>query len=191
MIGKSLSCSGSIADQRFLDIVQDNFLSQHVVDPTRGQNVLDLVISSEPDLITECIVEGKIGSTDHNTVIFSAAIKQRNLNERSFSRRNFWKMDVGSLLSDLKGYDWNSLLIGDAEQQWNMLMGTLNNLISKHVPFVERRKRKYPWIAKQVLRACKDKRRCWKNLQSNNSVENELKYMQAKRASDQSVEWSK
>ena len=174
---KALSCSGSSADQRFLDKVQDNFLSQHVVDPTRGQNVLDLVFSSEPDLITECIVEGKIGSTDHNTVIFSAAIKQRNLNERSFSRRNFWKMDVGSLLYDLKGYDWNSLLIGDAEQQWNMLMGTLNNLISKHVPFVERRKRKYPWITKQVLRACKDKRRCWKNLQSNNSVENELKYM--------------
>ena len=188
---EALSCSGSIADQRFLDMVQDNFLSQHVVDPTRGQHVLDLLMSSEPDLITECIVEGNIGSTDHNTVIFSAAIKQRNLNERSFSRRNFWKMDAGSLLSDLKGYDWNSLLIGDAEQQWNMLMGTLNDLISKHVPFVERRKRKYPWIAKQVLRACKDKRRCWKNLQSNNSVENELKYMQAKRASDQSVEWSK
>ena len=188
---KALSCSGSIADQRFLDIVQDNFLSQHVVDPTRGQNVLDLVFSSEPDLITECIVEGKIGSTDHNTVIFSAAIKQRNLNERSFSRRNFWKMDVGSFLSDLKGYDWNSLLIGHAEQQWNMLMGTLNNLISKHVPFVERRKRKYPWITKQVLRAGKDKRRCWKNLQSNNSVEKELKYMHAKLASDQSVKWSK
>ena len=72
-----------------------------------------------------------------------------------------------------------------------MLMGSLNNLISKHVPFVERRKRKYPWITKQVSRACKDKRRCWKNLQSNNSVENELKYMQAKRASDQSVKWSK
>ena len=79
--------------------------------------MLDLVFLSEPDLIAECIVEGKIGSTDHNTVIFSAAIKQRNLTERSFSRRKFWKMDVGSLHSDLKGYDWSSLLIGDAEQQ--------------------------------------------------------------------------
>ena len=31
-------------DQEFLNLVQDSFLRQHVLEPTRGQNVLDIVL---------------------------------------------------------------------------------------------------------------------------------------------------
>ena len=33
-------------DQQFL-LLQDSFLTQHVLEPTRGENVLDLVLSSQ------------------------------------------------------------------------------------------------------------------------------------------------
>ena len=33
-------------DQGFLNVLQDSFLSQHVLEPTRGKNVLDIVLSS-------------------------------------------------------------------------------------------------------------------------------------------------
>ena len=32
-------------DQEFLNLVQDSFLSQHVLEATRGENVLDIVLS--------------------------------------------------------------------------------------------------------------------------------------------------
>ena len=34
-------------DQPFLFLIQDSFLTQHVLEPTRGENVLDLVLSSQ------------------------------------------------------------------------------------------------------------------------------------------------
>ena len=31
-------------DQKFFNLVQDTFLTQHVLEPTRGENVLDIVL---------------------------------------------------------------------------------------------------------------------------------------------------
>ena len=36
-------------DQQFL--IQDSFLTQHVLEPTRGENVLDIVLSSQKELV--------------------------------------------------------------------------------------------------------------------------------------------
>ena len=41
------------ADIDFLDLTQDLFLTQHVREPTRGNNVLDLVFSSDPDSVSD------------------------------------------------------------------------------------------------------------------------------------------
>ena len=35
-----------VEDQQFLFLIQESFLSQHVLEPTRGENVLDIVLSS-------------------------------------------------------------------------------------------------------------------------------------------------
>ena len=42
----SLQSTG-VEDQRFLCLVQDNFLTQHVIEPTRAARVLDIVLSSQ------------------------------------------------------------------------------------------------------------------------------------------------
>ena len=47
---KSLQSTGS-EDQTFLNLVQDSFLIQHVLEPTRGENVLDIVLSSQKEFI--------------------------------------------------------------------------------------------------------------------------------------------
>ena len=46
---KSLESVGR-DDQQFLLLIQDCFLTQHVLEPTRGGNVLDLVFSSQNEL---------------------------------------------------------------------------------------------------------------------------------------------
>ena len=42
---KSLESTGG-DDQQFLFLIQVSFLTQHVLEPTRGENVLDIVLSS-------------------------------------------------------------------------------------------------------------------------------------------------
>ena len=43
---KSLESTGGedTEDQQFLFLIQDSFLTQHVLEPTRGENVLDIVL---------------------------------------------------------------------------------------------------------------------------------------------------
>jgi len=53
---QTLDCDASSVN--FLEIVQDTFLVQHVLSPTRGDNVLDLVLSSEEGMIKELEVFG-------------------------------------------------------------------------------------------------------------------------------------
>ena len=38
--------STGVEDQTFLCIVQDNFLTQHVLEPTRAARIIDIVLSS-------------------------------------------------------------------------------------------------------------------------------------------------
>jgi hypothetical protein len=40
----------------FLNCIDENFYTQHVYAPTRGQAILDLIISSEPDLVSNVAV---------------------------------------------------------------------------------------------------------------------------------------
>ena len=47
---KSLKSTGG-ENQQFLLLVQDSFLTQHVLEPTRGENVLDIVLSSQKEFV--------------------------------------------------------------------------------------------------------------------------------------------
>ena len=47
---KSLESTGG-DDQQFLFLIQESFLTQHVLEPTRGENVLDIVLSSQKELV--------------------------------------------------------------------------------------------------------------------------------------------
>ena len=43
--------STGIEDQQCMCLIQDNFLIQHVLEPTRGGRVLDLVLSSQKEFV--------------------------------------------------------------------------------------------------------------------------------------------
>ena len=47
---KSLESTGG-EDQQFLFLIQGSFLTQHMLEPTRGENVLDIVLSSQNKLV--------------------------------------------------------------------------------------------------------------------------------------------
>ena len=50
----------------FQNHVFDLFLTQHVKEPTRGKNVLDLIFSSAPEMIEDMTVLAPIANSDHN-----------------------------------------------------------------------------------------------------------------------------
>ncbi len=55
--------------KEFMNTVNDCFLTQHVIKPTRGKNILDLVLTSEPGMVEEITVECPVVDSDHNVLL--------------------------------------------------------------------------------------------------------------------------
>ena len=57
-----------VTGSKFLDFTQDCFLTQHVLKPTRYDNLLDLVLSSEENMVEELFVLKHLANSDHNII---------------------------------------------------------------------------------------------------------------------------
>ena len=62
-------------DQKCINLVQDSFLSQHVLEPTRGENVLDIVLSSQKEFVYNVNICKPLGCSDHNQIYFIIKVK--------------------------------------------------------------------------------------------------------------------
>ena len=74
---ESLESAGG-DDHHFLLLTQDCFITQHVLEPTRGGNVLDLILSSQNELVDNVKVHESLGSSDHNQIHFNIEVKTGN-----------------------------------------------------------------------------------------------------------------
>ena len=57
-------------DQKCVCLVglQDNLLTQHVLEPTRAARVLDIVLSSQKEFVDNVVIQEPLGSSDHNQI---------------------------------------------------------------------------------------------------------------------------
>ena len=67
--------STGVEDQKCLCLVQDNLLSQHVLEPTRAERVLYIVLSSQKEFVDNVVIQEPLGSSDDNQLYFNINIK--------------------------------------------------------------------------------------------------------------------
>ena len=96
------------AGKEFLDVVQDNFMWQHV-DHTRGENVLDLVLSTERNIVENLRVTSPIGRSDHVTVQFELCLEFQGRQEVNLGFV-YRRADYMKISEELEGKDWNESL---------------------------------------------------------------------------------
>ena len=82
--------------KRLLDFATDEYLTQWVKEPTRGNNTLDLVFSSEDNMISSVSVGDKLGKSDHRIVRFNIETTF-SVVAKTLSKPNFQKADFRSL----------------------------------------------------------------------------------------------
>ena len=58
---------GYTTEHRGRGLVQDNFLTQHVLEPTRA----DIVLSSLKEFVDNVVIQEPLGSSDHNQLHFN------------------------------------------------------------------------------------------------------------------------
>ena len=69
-------------DQPFLFLIHDIFLTQHVLEPTRGENALDIGLSSQNELVDNVKIHEPLGSSDRNQIHFDIKVKSQSKNNK-------------------------------------------------------------------------------------------------------------
>ena len=82
--------STGVEDQTFVCLVQDNFLTQHVLEPTRAARILDIVLSSQKEFVDNVVIQEPLGSSDHNQLHFYIKIQSDKTKVKQ-CRRDFRK----------------------------------------------------------------------------------------------------
>ena len=154
---KSLESTGG-DDQQFLFLIQESFLSQHVLEPTRGENVLGIVLSSQKELVDNVKIHEPLGNSDHNQVHFDINVKSESKNKKTY-RRNVHK-DMRKYLAKL---DWNNMLLNKtATECWNILKYEIESIIEKFVPLKKQGKRyRKKHLSKEAIRKIVFKQTMW------------------------------
>ena len=121
-------------DQRFLFLIQDSFLTQRVLEPTRGENVLDVVLSSQKELVDNVKIHEPLGNSDHNQIHFDINVKSESKNKKMY-RRNLHKGNFKDMRKYLAKLDWNNMPLNKtAIECWNILKYEIESFIDKCVP---------------------------------------------------------
>ena len=77
--------------KRFLQCVEDNFLTQVVEEPTRQGVFLDLVLTNMDGLVRDVKVGGSVGCSNHEMVEFKMELGGRSKAKRRIATLDFRK----------------------------------------------------------------------------------------------------
>lgn len=90
----------------FLEYLQSFELKQNINKPTRGENILDLVLCNEENLIRNITINPPIGNSDHNTIDFEISLTS-NFNDNIYKFPNFRKANYTLINAYFSSINWN------------------------------------------------------------------------------------
>jgi endonuclease/exonuclease/phosphatase family metal-dependent hydrolase len=100
----TLDCDSSSMTYR--DLILDNYLYQHVRQPTRENNILDLVISSNVNMVNDVQVLEHLGNSDHNILVWNLICDVGMIKNKKPIRK-YHKADYESMRKWFMNIDWN------------------------------------------------------------------------------------
>ena len=161
-------------DHQFLLLTQDCFLTEHVLETTRGGNVL--ILSSQNELVDNVKVHEHLGDQIH----FNLKVKTGNTYKKQW-RRNFNKGKYKEMRTYLANIDWNNLLKNKTETEcWTCLKFEIEGIIEKFVPLRKQGKRsRKKHLSKEAITKIAHKQMLWRVYKHSGNVEDYTNYKEA------------
>lgn len=127
---------GNDSHDMFVEFVNRSALSQHVSEPTRNQNILDLVLSNDPFAVTECVVREPFSTSDHNIVSFSLYFCSIMYDANDTTWFDYSRADWDSFNAYISETNWQSVYSNcqDSEQVWSAFSEVLQSGVNMFVP---------------------------------------------------------
>ena len=102
--------------RRFLQSIEDNFLTQVVEEPTRQDVLLDLILTNKEGLVEDVRVGGSLGCSDHEMVEFRL-LRGRSRATSRITTLDFRRANFGLFKDLLGGIPWVRALEGRGIQK--------------------------------------------------------------------------
>ena len=163
----------------FIKCLDDNFLVQCVDECTRGKNVLDLVLTTEENMVENLAVGEPFGGSDHQIIRWDLiACKESNRAESEpVKRYDYFKADYDKIREDAKQIDWETIMNGEnVELAWDGFKLSMQTLGDKWIPLKQQQQNKCKWVNRTVVKARRAKAKAWNKFRNQKTEENLLKY---------------
>ena len=156
---------GGRAAVSFYEEVQQQYLCQHVLSPTRivpGEEptILDLVFTREENMVQNLEIVSPLGRSDHSGLLFDFIPSDRsNIIEESDSiKKNYFKGNYNLMRSELEDINWDELFeSNEVEIVCQNLESLIKDMAQRLIP--ERRVSKHKEkVPKSIKKAAKKKR---------------------------------
>ena len=163
-----------------------------MLEPTRGENVLDIVLSSQKELVDNVKILEPLGNSDHNQIHFDINVKSESKNKKTY-KRNFHKGNYKDMRKYLAKLDWNNMLMNKtAIECWNILKYEIESIIDKFVPFRKQGKRcRKKHLSKEAIRKIVLKQTKWRVYRRTGKEEDYANYKEALNAATTEIRQSK
>ncbi|MDJ0596593.1 MAG: reverse transcriptase family protein [Pleurocapsa sp. MO_226.B13] len=174
-----MDITGDQDSTEFLNTVQDNFLQQHVTQPTRGDNILDLVLSNRENLVKEVKVEDGLGNSDHNVITFLIQVKIET-DKNLMTVPNFRRANFDGLREHLRMTDWEHNLGASEENnnlgvndRYNKFTDTLLTAQKRYIPNKQYRSGKNDprWMNDTIHTLLGRKNRAYKQMKNGDNTQ--------------------
>ena len=152
----------------FCSIFQDYFFHQMVSNLTRGNNILDLVLSTAPDLLFDLSVNEGLGSSDHSSIEFKLRLKILRPKQSPTIVYNFGSANWNNLRDDFSNIPWNTaFLMDDINDVWDAWKDLFMEAVERNIPTKSlKHKRNAPWFNSELRILVLKKLRVWRKAKS-------------------------
>ena len=175
----STPLSHSSREFYFLECIKDNFLTQHVLSPTRQRgtdvpSLLDLVLSKN-NLVDNVEINSPIGKSDHATINVTLNIQAISDIPSTF-KLNYFKANYNAIRNNLEIADWTSIYSSsNIHESCKAFYRILDKEINSHVPITKYSKHVFSFNTNEIS-LVKQKHRLWTRLMEYPSINNKVRY---------------
>ena len=154
---------------RLLEFVNDEFLHQWVDKPTRGNNTLDLVLSTEDNLISNLTIGEKLGKSDHSIVRFHINLSYQ-ATKKTIQKLDFRRADFNQLKEKVRNL--NYVHSGNFDNIWTSFIDAYKEMRTTCIPYRQTSSNgtlQPKWFNREIANKIKERNRIHKLLTVHNT----------------------
>lgn len=150
-------------NQKMLDIVDNFSFTQHVLEPTREGNILDVLLTNYPSCVEN--VQVIPGMSDHDAVVVGINIGLKTNRKKPRKIYMFRRGNMDAVKQDLREFKQkfqSEFGNRSVEENWTVLRDVIINAANSHIPSKTIRPNKdLPWMTTNIKRQIRRRKRVY------------------------------